>query len=99
MWTGTLVIDVLLGDCRSLKQKRSVVRPLMAELQRRGEVAAAEVGHLDLHRRSEIGVAAVAADRAHCADVLGRCERLLDGHPEIEVLSVRRTFRTDTDDD
>jgi len=98
MWTGTLVIDVLHGDCSSLKQKRSVVRPLVAGLQRRGEVAAAEVGHLDLHRRSEIGVATVAADRTHCADVLDRCERLLDGHPEIEVLSVRRGFRKDDDD-
>lgn len=97
MWTGTLVIDLLLGDVSSLKQKRSLVRPLVAELQRRAEVAAAEVGHLDLHRRSEIGVAAVAADRSHCEDVLNRCEALLGGHPEVEVLSVRRTYRTEED--
>ncbi len=98
MWTGTLVIDALLGDVQSLKQKRSLVRPLVAELQRRGEVAAAEVGHLDLHRRCELGVATVAADRSHCVEVLDLCERLLEGHPEVEVLSVRRAYRTDDDE-
>ena len=54
MVVGTLVVDVMLGDVGSLKQKRSVVRPLVAELRRRFEVAAAETGHLDLHRRAEV---------------------------------------------
>ena len=35
MYVGALTLDVLLGDIRSLKQKRSAVRPLVAELQRR----------------------------------------------------------------
>jgi uncharacterized protein YlxP (DUF503 family) len=41
MVVGTLAVDVLLGDVRSLKQKRAVVRPIVAELRRRFEVAAA----------------------------------------------------------
>ncbi len=39
--TGTLTFDVLLGDVHSLKEKRSYVRPIVAELQRRYAVAAA----------------------------------------------------------
>ena len=35
MWTGTLECDLLLGDTRSRKQKRAVVRPLVAEVRRR----------------------------------------------------------------
>ncbi|NIR42370.1 MAG: DUF503 family protein, partial [Actinobacteria bacterium] len=31
MFIGTLSFDLLLGDVRSLKQKRSVVRPIVAE--------------------------------------------------------------------
>jgi len=34
VYVGTLALDVLLGDVRSLKQKRSVVRPLIADLRR-----------------------------------------------------------------
>ena len=94
MWVGTLELDMLLGGAglpvRSLKDKRSVVRPIVAELQRRFAVAAAEAGHLDLHRRALVGVAVVAADRAHCVEVLDRCERLVAARPEIELLSARQ---------
>ena len=76
MYVGALTLDVLLGDVHSLKGKRGVVRPLVAELRRcYPGVAVAETGHLDLHRRAEIGVAG---------------ERLVAGRPEIELLSARQ---------
>lgn len=98
MWIGWLEFDILLGDIRSLKQKRSVVRPIVAELQRRFAVSAAETGWLDLHRRAGVGVAVVAADRAHVVDVLDEAERLVANRPEIELLSARRDLRRSDDD-
>src|SRR3954468_19073981 len=92
MFTGTLALDLLLGDVHSLKEKRSVVRPIVAELRRRYDVAAAEAGHLDLHRRALVGVAVVAADRAHCVSVLDAAERLVAGRPEVEVVSARSRY-------
>jgi len=89
MFVGALELDILLGDIASLKQKRSVVRPVVAELRRRFEVAVAEAGHLDLHRRALIGVSCVAADSGHVTDVLERCERLVAARPEFELLSAR----------
>jgi len=89
MYVGALELDVLLGDVRSLKQKRSALRPVIAELRRRFEVAAAEAGHLDLHRRALIGVSVVAADASHVHDVLAACERMVAGRPELELLSAR----------
>ena len=98
MFTGTLALDLLVGDVRSLKQKRSVVRPIVAELRKKYAVAAAEAGHLDLHRRALVGVAVVAADRAHCVEVLDACERLVAGRPEIELLSARQQLVRITDE-
>ena len=89
MYVGALELDVLLGDIRSLKQKRSAVRPVIAELRRRFEVSAAEAGHLDLHRRALIGVAAVAPDAGHVRSLLEACERLVAARPELELLSAR----------
>ncbi|UIX30385.1 DUF503 domain-containing protein [Streptomyces sp. GQFP] len=97
MYVGTLSFDLLLGDVRSLKEKRSVVRPIVAELQRRYAVSVAEVEHLDLHRRAGIGLAVVAGDTAHITDVLDQCERLVAGRPEVELLSVRRRLHGDDD--
>lgn len=90
MWIGWLDIDLLLGDVHSLKQKRSVIRPVVAELQRKFNVSAAETGPVELHRRAGIGVAAVSGDRAHLVQVLDAAERLVAAHPEFELLSVHR---------
>jgi uncharacterized protein YlxP (DUF503 family) len=91
VYVGALTLDVLLGDVRSLKQKRSAVRPLMAEVRRHFPGAAVgETGYLDLHRRAEIGVAVVSSTAAHAAEVLEACERFVSGRPEIELLSARR---------
>ena len=98
MYVGSLALDVLLGDVHSLKEKRSVVRPIVAELRRKYDVSAAEAGHLDLHRRALVGVAVVAADRAHCVDVLDACERLAAARPEMDLLSTRRQVVRSTDE-
>jgi uncharacterized protein YlxP (DUF503 family) len=98
MFVGTLSLDVLLGDVHSLKSKRSLVRPIVAELRRKHSVAAAEAGHLDLHRRALVGVAVVAPDAAHCVDVLDACERLVAARPEVELLSARRRLIDEEDE-
>lgn len=90
MWIGFAEFDYLLGDVHSLKGKRSVVRPIIAELRRRFPVSVAETGSLDLHQRAGIGVGVVAADRAHAVDVLDNVERFAADRPEVELLSVRR---------
>jgi len=97
VFVGVLELDLLLGEVRSLKEKRSVVRPVVSELRRKFEVAAAEAGHLDLHRRALVGVAVVSADAGHCRDVLDRCERLVAARPELEVLSARQRLYGDED--
>src|ERR1700733_652433 len=97
MWIGWLEFDVLLGDVRSLKEKRSVIRPVVAELRRKFSVSASETGSQDLYRRAEIGVAVVSGERAHVVDVLDAPARLGAAHPEFELLSVRRSMRRSDD--
>jgi uncharacterized protein YlxP (DUF503 family) len=97
VFTGVLTLDLLLGDVHSLKGKRSIMRPVVAELRRKYDVSAAEAGHLDLHRRALVGVAVVAADAAHCRAVLDACERLVGDRPEVEVLSARQRLYGEDD--
>ncbi len=98
MFVGSLELDVLLGDVHSLKGKRSIVRPVLSELRRRYDVAVAEVGEQDLHRRASLGVATVAGDAAHVGEVLDSCERWVAARPELELLSARRVLRGPHDD-
>ena len=90
-------VDLLLGDVRSLKQKRSVLRPLIAELARRYAVSVAEVGEQQLFRRAQVGIAMVTGDPSHGQRVMDQIERSIAARPELELLSTRRWLRGEDD--
>lgn len=98
MWIGWIEFDVLLGDMHTLKEKRAIVRPILADLRRTTEASVAEVGDQDLHRRAEVGVGVVASGADRVTEVLDRAERLVAGRPEITLLSARRRLRQSDDD-
>ncbi len=97
MWIGAIEFDLLLGDVRSLKEKRSIVRPIVAEVRRRFQVSVAEVDALELHRRAGIGAAVVAADARHVVEQLDEIERFVAARPEIELLSAHRSLHSSKD--
>lgn len=92
VYVAALELDMLLGDVHSLKQKRSAVRPFIAEIRKRFDVSVAETDGQELYRRAIVGIAAVAADAAHLVDVLDGCERFAANRPEMELLSARRRW-------
>ena len=75
MHVATLIVELHLPDCSSLKQKRSRLKPLLAQLHREFNVSAAEVGDNDLHRSAIVALAVVSNDARHA-------QRVLDGIPE-----------------
>lgn len=95
MHAAALEFDLHIPDSRSLKAKRSVVKPIVEGLQRRFRVAAAEVGHHEQWQRTAVGVAAVGATAGHVGDVLDEVERFVWSHPEIQVLSAARRWLDD----
>ena len=80
-----------LGDCMSLKEKRSVIRPIIERLRRMG-VSCAEVADQDLWNRARIGVAFVSGSSGIVEDELRACvEVCLDLCPgPVEVVSEDR---------
>ncbi|MDQ3305099.1 MAG: DUF503 domain-containing protein [Actinomycetota bacterium] len=92
MHAAAVEFDLHIPEARSLKAKRSVVKPIVEGLQRRYRVAAAEVGYLEQWQRTSVGVAAVAATAGHVGDILDEVERFVWSHPEIQVLSCSRSW-------
>jgi len=86
MVVGVLQLDLHLHGVHSLKEKRGVVRRLLARCRNRYPVSAAEVGHQDLWQRTLIGVALVSSSEAVIAPILERLEDEL--HGEAEVIDV-----------
>lgn len=90
MYVLALRVDLHLPECRSLKAKRAILRPLVDGARRRYGVAVAEVDHHDQWQRAEIGVAAVAGTPTHAEEVIDEVERWIWSTPDIQVLRVDR---------
>lgn len=85
-----LAIDLHLPVCRSLKEKRATVRPIIDGIRNRFAVAVAETDHQDLRQRAEIGVATVSSSAKVATQVVAEVERFVWSFPEVEVLSMHR---------
>jgi len=90
MWIGWIEFDLLLGDVQSRKLKRSLIRPLVSDLRRQFQVAAAETDYADLYRRGGVGVTTLSSHSDHVIDVLDHVEGYVANRPEMELLSTRR---------
>ncbi|HEV8064838.1 MAG TPA: DUF503 domain-containing protein [Acidimicrobiales bacterium] len=89
---GVLTVELHIPAARSLKEKRSTLRPLLESARARYRVAIAEVGFQELHQRALLEIAAVAAAEHVVNDVLDAVERLIWSAPAAEVIQVSRTF-------
>ncbi|MDF1515834.1 MAG: DUF503 domain-containing protein [Anaerolineae bacterium] len=70
MIIGACTLHLYLPGVYSLKEKRSRLRPLLIEIRRKFDVAAAEVGSNDVWQTAEVAVVAVANDVNHIYAVL-----------------------------
>ncbi|MFH1102157.1 MAG: DUF503 domain-containing protein [Pseudomonadota bacterium] len=92
MIVGYGMITFRINDCRSLKEKRKVVKSIIARLQHHFNASVAEVGANDLHQKAEIGFALIGNDHQlinskidkmiNLADELGLAE-IIDTESEI----------------
>jgi uncharacterized protein YlxP (DUF503 family) len=89
---AALRFELYLRECRSLKAKRAVVRPIVDGLWRRYRVSASEVAHQNAWHLTTVGVAAVAPSQAHLVDVFDEVERFVWSFPGVEVLRVDRMW-------
>lgn len=65
MIIGACTVQLYLPGVTSLKEKRGLLKPLLTQLRRRFEVAAAEIDRQDVWQSAEIALVAVANDTGH----------------------------------
>ena len=77
----------------SLKEKRMIVKSLIAKLQNRFHVSAAEVDEQDTHRIIVIGVAAVVPHNALADSIMDEISVFTENNTEAEILDEMREIR------
>lgn len=82
---------------RSLKEKRRVVKRIIAEIGGSHPAAVAEVDHQDLWQRADLGVAVVSESPGQVDRMLASIARDLEQRTEIEVLGTSRFYLDEGD--
>ena len=85
--------DIHLPHCHSLKEKRSVLKPLTTALRRSLNVSVAETGQQDLWQRAEITCAVVGTARSAVDETLRSADRMVEDTDGVRILDTATVFR------
>ena len=77
----------------SLKEKRAIVKSLIAKLQNRFHVSAAEIDEQDTHQIIVIGVAAIVPHNAMADSLMDDISLFIEENTEAEILDEEREIR------
>lgn len=89
MVIGACTLELLIPGSESLKDKRQVIKSLLARLHNEFNVSAAEVDEQDNKRRAVLGICLVSNDSAHANSILSKAVNLVEGEPRASVVNVQ----------
>jgi len=87
MISGCLRVRLILGEARSLKDKRQVVRSVVEKLKRGFNVAVAEVDDRDAWQSVVLGIVTVGETAEEVRTTLDRVADALRSHPVAQYAS------------
>ncbi len=93
MILATTTWDLHLPACHSLKEKRSVLKPLTSGLRRTLNVSVAETGHQAAWQRAEIVCAAVGSARTVVDETLRAADRLVEEMDGVRIVDSVTEYR------
>lgn len=86
MVTVILKLTLSLGGVNSLKEKRRIVKSLLARIKNDFNVSISEVGQNDTLRQAVIGAAIVSNDSAFGHQVISKLVNKIENNPEVTII-------------
>lgn len=81
-----------LEGCASLKEKRSLIKPLVNAL-RRGNASVAETGHQDVWQRAEVACAVIGSDRSVVEHEMREADRIVEEANGVRIVESETVWR------
>jgi len=85
IYVGVYIADLQMPWVRSLKEKRSLVRPITEKLKLRYPVSVARLGGLNEHAWERIGATAISHDPKWLEDVLNKVHSFVSAKGDYRV--------------
>lgn len=93
MKIATIIFRLRAPWVHSLKEKRMIVKSLIAKLQNKYHVSAAEIEEQDVHQTIVIGVAAIVPHNAFADSLMDDISAFVEENTEAEIIREEREIR------
>jgi uncharacterized protein len=94
MYVGALRVELYMPQCRTLKEKRQVVKSIVDRTCNRFNVAVAEVDKQELKQVCSLGIACVSNSEYALREMLSSVDRSIRATGKAEVLESPMTIFT-----
>lgn len=90
---GVLTLHLHLDGCRSLKEKRGRLKPLLARLHREFNVSVAEIDHQDVWQDAIVACALLSSDHVQVERSLRQVARWVETNwPDVSLIDDQLEF-------
>ena len=86
MKIATITFKIRASWVHSLKEKRMIVKSLVAKLQNKFHVSAAEIDEQDVHQIIVIGVASIVPHNAMADSLMDEISEFVESNTEAEIV-------------
>ena len=93
MQIATITFKLHAPWVHSLKEKRMIVKSLVAKLQNKFHVSAAEIDQQDVHQTIVIGAAAIVSHNAMADSLMDEISDFVEINTEAEIIEENREIR------
>jgi len=85
---GSRLITLRLFGCRSLKEKRFVVKSLKDRIFHRFKVSIAEIDDFDLWQKASIGIAMISSSKVMIERTFTKIDTFIENDGRVEIIDV-----------
>jgi uncharacterized protein YlxP (DUF503 family) len=78
-------MELHLGDANSLKDKRRIIKSLIARIKNRYNVSVAEVGEHDLWQSTIIGISFVSSEQAYVHQIFASIVKFVEAQDTVLI--------------
>lgn len=89
MFVGVLKVELYLSEPQSLKDKRRIIKSLIAKLRNKFNTAVAETGKLDSWNYSELGLVCVSNEAGHADGMMNTAVNFIENLGTVEITDIK----------
>ncbi|HAJ33796.1 MAG TPA: DUF503 domain-containing protein [Candidatus Atribacteria bacterium] len=89
MLIGVCELCIYLPDCRSLKDKRSIISNLKSQLRKKFNISISEINHKNLWKKSTLGICCISDNRQIIDKTMDSLIKKISSNPKVELINFK----------